>query len=75
MTTITEWRSRAVLRRVEAGNNAVCNRCDRPVRFTARVKTAQVICNVYVDGRWARVEHYHVTCYHEAGEPHGIALS
>jgi hypothetical protein len=75
MTTLANWRSRAVLRRVEAGNNGICVTCLRPVRFSARNKTAQVICNVYEDGRWCRVEHYHVTCYHEAGEPYGHPIS
>ena len=35
------------------------------------MRNQQVICNIYVDGRWNRVEHYHSQCYGEAGEPHG----
>ena len=31
----------------------------------------QVICNVYVKGRWDRVEHFHAPCYEEAGQPFG----
>jgi hypothetical protein len=65
--------SRAVVRFVEAGNDAVCEHCQSPVKFVARIKGRQVIANVYVDGRWARVEHYHDSCYEEAGEPYGTA--
>jgi hypothetical protein len=31
----------------------------------------QVIANVYVDGRWNRVEHFHDECYALAGDPFG----
>jgi hypothetical protein len=44
------------------------------VKFAAKSKLQQVICNVYVDGRWNRVEHYHEACYVEAGEPYGAAV-
>jgi hypothetical protein len=37
----------------------------------ARTRGRQVIANVYIDGRWARVEHYHEACYDEAAEPFG----
>lgn len=67
-TTLT---SRAVVRFIEAGNNAMCASCGDPVRFKARIKTQQVICNVYQDGRWDRVEHYHRDCYDSAGQPYG----
>jgi hypothetical protein len=33
----------------------------------------QVIANVYVDGRWNRVEHFHEECYGEADAPYGHA--
>ncbi|MGD0810642.1 MAG: hypothetical protein ABSA91_13190 [Acidimicrobiales bacterium] len=67
--------SRAVVRFIEAGNDAVCEHCQSPVKFVARIKGRQVIANVYVEGRWTRVEHYHETCYEEAGEPYGTARS
>ena len=35
------------------------------------MRNKQVICNVYVAGRWDRVEHFHDGCYTVAGEPHG----
>ena len=63
--------SRAVLRRVEAGSMAMCRTCDEQVKFAAKQQRAQVIANVYVDGRWNRVEHFHAECYEAAGEPFG----
>ena len=65
--------SRAVVRYIEPGNTANCVTCDLPVQFRARIKAQQVICNVYVAGRWDRVEHYHRDCYDTAGEPYGHA--
>jgi hypothetical protein len=73
VATKTEWKSRAVVRNVEAGNSAICSACDEPVKFAAKVRRQQVICNVYVDGKWDRVEHFHAECYAEAGEPYGSA--
>lgn len=64
-------RSRAVLRDVQPGSVAECVRCGERVKFRAKVRPKQVICNVYVAGRWDRVEHYHDKCYADAGEPHG----
>jgi hypothetical protein len=31
----------------------------------------QMICNVYADGVWQRVEHFHAECYETAGRPYG----
>ena len=70
MTTPTPT-SRAVLRTIEPGNSAVCPHCALPVKFQARSQLRQVICNVYDDGVWQRVEHYHAACYDEAGQPYG----
>jgi hypothetical protein len=63
--------SRAALRRVEAGNMALCTHCDEQVKFAAKINRMQVIANVYVDGRWDRVEHFHDDCYVAAGSPYG----
>jgi hypothetical protein len=63
--------TRAVLRPIEPGNDAVCAHCGSPVRFAARSHAQQVIANVYVDGAWHRVEHFHARCYPEAGSPYG----
>ena len=71
--TKSKFKSRAVVRPVEAGNSAVCASCDAPVKFTARTKAFQVIANVYEHGVWNRVEHYHAECYEAAGEPYGTA--
>ncbi len=65
------WRSRAVIRTVDAGNSAYCAVCDELIKFRARIRAEQVICNVYVKNRWDRVEHYHPECYEEAGAPYG----
>ncbi len=65
--------SRAVVRFVEPGSDAVCEHCGEQVKFAARSKASQVIANVYVDERWDRVELYHETCYEDAGEPYGPA--
>jgi hypothetical protein len=41
------------------------------VKFTARIPQRQVIANVYIEGRWDRVEHYHAPCYEASHEPYG----
>lgn len=66
-------KSRAVVRTVEAGNSAMCAHCGAQVKFVARAQLKQVIANVYVDGAWNRVEHFHADCYELAGEPYGPA--
>ncbi|MGI9621962.1 MAG: hypothetical protein ACR2PK_03925 [Acidimicrobiales bacterium] len=66
-----KWTSRAVSRLVEPGNWAECALCEDVVKFRARERRTQVICNVYVDNRWDRVEHYHPECYVDASEPYG----
>jgi hypothetical protein len=62
------------MRTIEAGCSAFCASCDEPVKFRAKVKSHQVICNVYINGRWDRVEHFHDECYAQAGEPYGLAV-
>ncbi len=73
MTMQSVFSSRAVSRVVEAGSSATCAGCGLPVKFRARHRTIQVIANVYVDGVWARVEHYHAECYEDIGQPYGTA--
>jgi hypothetical protein len=63
--------SRAVSRPIEAGSAVECSHCGDRVKFQAKVRGYQVICNVYTDGRWDRVEHYHDACYKDVGEPYG----
>lgn len=63
--------SRAVLRDVEAGSTVDCALCGERVKFQAKVRHQQVICNVYENGTWRRVEHFHAECYADAADPHG----
>lgn len=67
----TKFRSRAVTRLIEAGSMTDCVHCEDRVKFKAREKHKQIICNVYIGGRWNRVEHYHEPCYGEANSPYG----
>lgn len=74
MKTVTgtkTWTSRAVNRLVEPGNWAECVLCGEVIKFRARERRMQVICNVYVDNRWDRVEHYHADCYEASDRPYG----
>ncbi len=66
-----KWTSRAVIRDVEAGSTVDCASCGERVKFQAKMRNRQVICNVYVNGHWDRVEHFHADCYAAAGNPHG----
>jgi hypothetical protein len=70
-TPVKRWKSRAVLRNVEAGSSVNCVLCDERVKFQAKVRHQQVICNVYLKGVWDRVEHFHSECYTTAGAPYG----
>ncbi|HVM01769.1 MAG TPA: hypothetical protein VM263_03790 [Acidimicrobiales bacterium] len=73
MANSTVTKSRAVDRPVEPGNSAMCAHCGAAVKFVARAQLRQVIANVYENGVWARVEHYHADCYKDAREPYGAA--
>ena len=73
MTVQSIFTSRAVTRLIEAGNTATCAICRLPVKFRAKAKLQQVIANVYTNGVWERVEHYHVDCYENASRPYGPA--
>lgn len=67
----TKCSTRAVLRDVEPGSTIDCIHCGERVKFQAKMRHKQVICNVYEGDRWNRVEHFHEPCYYEAREPHG----
>lgn len=73
-TSAATRKSRAVVRDVEAGSSVDCAHCGERVKFQAKVRNKQVICNVYVGGKWNRVEHFHLACYEEAKSPFGEAL-
>ena len=72
-TSAVTRKSRAVVRDVEAGSSVDCAHCGERVKFQAKVRNKQVICNIYVSGVWNRVEHFHQACYEEAGNPFGEA--
>ena len=72
-TSAATRKSRAVVRDVEAGSSVDCSHCGERVKFQAKVRNKQVICNIYVSGKWNRVEHFHQACYEEAGSPFGEA--
>ena len=71
LTPQTSGQSRAATRPIRPGSTATCAACDESVKFAARVRRYQVIANVYLDGRWARVEHFHPDCYEGAKRPYG----
>jgi hypothetical protein len=71
----TKWSSRAVLRLIEPGSQVDCAHCGQRVKFQARLRLQQVICNVYLKNAWDRVEHFHAECYEEAGSPYGEPVS
>ncbi|MGI9601803.1 MAG: hypothetical protein ACR2QE_07955 [Acidimicrobiales bacterium] len=70
-TKAKTWRSRAVQRLVEPGSMVDCSHCGDRVKFQAKMRHEQVICNVYVKNVWDRVEHFHAPCYVEADQPFG----
>ena len=69
--TKKKWRSRAVTRTVDAGNSAYCAVCDELIKFRARIRADQIICNVYVANKLDRVEHFHPEGYKKAKAPYG----
>lgn len=60
-----------MIRLIEPGSSVDCALCGDRVKFQARLRLQQVICNVYVKNVWDRVEHYHAPCYELAGNPYG----
>jgi hypothetical protein len=59
--------TRAILRPVNTGSEARCWVCAERIKFNAKDRRQlQVIANVYEDGVWRRVEHFHPSpCYDE----------
>ena len=66
-----KFTSRAVIRIVEPGSQVDCEHCGERVKFQARMRHQQAICNIYSKNVWQRVEHFHAECYDEAGRPYG----
>ncbi len=46
---------------------AKCPGCETDVYGSARI----VVANVYVEGKWDRIERWHIECYEGARAPHG----
>lgn len=66
--------SRAALRLVQPSTDcpeAQCASCGERIIFSARNRPQVVIANVYVRGRWDRIEHFHPDCYENAEQPYG----
>ena len=63
--------SRAVTRLVGPGSQGDGRHCDERVKFQAKLRHQQVICNVYEKNKWLRVEHFHADCYKKAKRPFG----
>lgn len=58
--------TRAVLRYVQPSTDCPttdCVVCGDWIVYSARYKPMVVICNVYAEGRWQRVEMFHESCY------------
>lgn len=71
MSVGAELGTRAVVRPVEPGNTTPCDGCGGSVKYQARQREQRVVANVYENGAWDRVEHFHLSCYVKAGQPHG----
>ena len=63
--------SRAVTRLVNPGSQVECMHCGERVKFQAKMRHQEVICNVYEKSKWVRVEHFHADCYKSAKYPFG----
>jgi hypothetical protein len=40
----------------------ICEACNKPI-LAEKGRRRAVCCNIYENGRWARVEHFHPACY------------
>ena len=67
--------SRAVERVIVPDVVERCVQCGEPIRYVAKSLACRVIANVYEDGRWDRVEHFHAHCYFDASQPYGTAAA
>jgi hypothetical protein len=64
------------VRPVQAGADLQeeCAGCGELVVFLAKIPSRlrrQVITNVYEDGKWVKVEHWHLVCYVAEDMPYG----
>lgn len=51
-----------------------CEKCDKEILFDTTQRTYRVLCNVYVNDKWDRLECYHPECYEQTGFIHGPIL-
>lgn len=65
------FQTRVVSKPCTAGDFIVCRRCGAEIKYRARTKDREVLCNVYENGAWDRLERFHPACYVGAGEPYG----
>lgn len=71
----TKLGSRAVSRRIEAGDIQLCPGCDSFVTFKPRQSwDRKIVCNVYRKGKWDHIEHWYEDCYSAAGAIHGEVM-
>ena len=73
----TRLDSRAVTMVVPTYARGDCSKCKEKIIFTPPGKEHWVLANVY-KGRgqkrkWDHLEHFHESCYSEAGLPYGLA--
>ena len=59
------------MRAVIPGTYVDCAWCNQRVSYSAKTRPNQIIANVYCDGKWNRVEHFHEECYYRAESPYG----
>lgn len=72
--TQTKTKSRAVIRPIPAGYEKRCEACGGRIKFNMKDRPRQIICNVYKGNEWKKVEHWHESCWMNAGEPYGPLL-
>lgn len=72
----TELGTRAVAIKTTPGVYEWCAGCASQIRFQPwrGTRPHHICANVYRRGTWDRVEHWHPTCYRQAGHPHGPIL-
>ncbi len=72
--------TRAVEKPLTAGKEEYCGylACEyakRKIASSSRAPIKEVIANVYENGKWSFVVHFHVDCYNKLGQPYGPILN
>lgn len=70
--------TRAHVRAIEAGAEDICpddrGGCGKTVKFLAQIPLRyrrRVVANIYWQGKWNRIEVWHLLCYVAQGMPYG----